>query len=750
MRRNIVTYLIPVVAILLVAMSACTKHEQSPIARDFYALLDSAAKCRTLGLYDSALVFVEMASNKAASPFHGACVKERRAHILYRQGDKERARQLLHEVLDFVDRLQSPGVRENYLKLHALGVLASIEGDDARVKDALRLHMRSAKLAMELHEVQQYITSQMYIFEYEYRKGSYASAIEGLRELLAFCDREGTMGLDRLKILNGLFKAYFALGDIEEAKLYTKRMEELLPENDYTANAMYNVSLYYLSDSIRNASVQRKCIDELQRAISSSRLSFKDNVEALQVLSLHSIKQNELEDASKYLKMLYDLESQEPKERRSLKSEMLLLRYLLATQQVDSATRVLEGVDVQRYRDTDLIQYTIYLAYKSWFAYVVKDYKSSYSLLKQRTMIMDSLRQESISHNLAYKDLQHRRDATILSQQLRIKHQQNELDGMEVQRQIWIVLGIISSLVALLIVIVYRNIRIKRRNAQVKQHNQRLKAEVEHQLDMLEKREVELRRKNYQLQEQIKYASNIQSNMLPDSDSLRSGSFSEMFVIYRPCAMISGDFYWTTQSGSKKYICVGDATGHGIPGAFIAMVSSTILNDIAHSMPDPTPLSLLVELDKNIRSILMTNDNTHANDSVDASMLCIDEKTRKVTLALSRHNAYMVRHTGEVVRLSGVKRSIGDVDPEFMKRPFEEIELDVMQDDCLYLTTDGYESQLGGPQNKKFKRTRMVEMLSKYRFYSMSEQRHYLLSNLEEWMDENEQTDDILMIGVRF
>ncbi|MDO4460928.1 MAG: SpoIIE family protein phosphatase [Bacteroidia bacterium] len=736
--------------IALVAMLSSCNRQGDNVERDFYALLDSADRHIEVQCLDSAMLFVERASSLSSSPYFITITKVYRANVFYQRGDFGRARQLLQEVLDFVDRIQSPGRKELYLKMRTLGLLALVENDFGRVKDALRIHMRAAKLALELHEVQQYIASQMFIFECEHRNGNYVPAIEGLKGLLGFCESENIDNLQRLRILNGLFQTYFSLGDLEEAKVYTKMMEELLPKDDYTASTIYNVSLYYLSDSIRNNSVQQKCVAELQRAIDSSTLSNNYTAEALQVLSLHKIKQNNLLEAGEYLKSLLELEKKEPRERRTIKSKMLLIRYLLASNQIDSASHVLGRVDAERCREVDFVQYTTYLAYKSWLAYVENDYKGAYEFLKTRSTMLDSLRRESISHNLAYKYLQHKRDATVLSQQIRIKNQQEALSEIRFQHQVWLALGIISILVVTLFTIVYRNIRVKKRNAQIKQHNQRLKAEVNYQMGVLEKREVELRRKNHQLHDQIKYASNIQSNMLPDSESLHSSLFSEMFVIYRPCAMISGDFYWTTQSGSKKYICVGDATGHGIPGAFIAMVSSTVLNDIAHSIPDHTPLTLLEEFDNNIRAILKTNDNTYANDSVDVSMLCIDEQTHRVTMALSRHNAYLVRSSGEVVRLSGVKRSIGDVDPEFLKRPFVEIELDVQPEDCLYMTTDGYESQLGGPHNKKLKRNRLVDMLHKYRHYSMIEQRHYLISNLDEWMDDNEQTDDILMIGVRF
>lgn len=748
MRRINYTYWALLFAAIVVVVSACTRSEDKS-GKEFYALLDSASKYRISGKIDSAIMFVDAASSFATTEFQKECVRERKARMLYCIGDREKSRTLLRDVLQYFDRHQYLKDNERSLKLNSLDLLATIEEENGNVKEALRLYQRSAMIAKELGEQEMYINAQLYVSGREYKLGRFTEAIEELQSLLEFCNEESIEGIIKFRIIEGLYKAYLALGDMESARHYISEMESLMIPGNVEERCLYNVSLYYLSDSIKNTALQRQCIEELDKCVGSDKLTLAEKIEALQALALHRIKSGEYEEAGVRLKDLYDAEKIIPKESRSLKSEMMMVRYLIASSQLDSARSILSTIDEQLYKEKDMMQYLTYLAYKSWFAYASKDYKLSYAILKNRALLQDSLKQESISHNLAYKTLRHKRDATIMSQQLKIQHQLSEIEDMSIRRQIVIAFAIVVILLVVLSFVIFRSVRVKRHSAQVKLANMKLEREVKQQTEVLEKREIELRRKNKQLHEQMQYASNIQFSMLPDAETISSVAFSQVFVIYRPCALISGDFYWTSQIGSKKCICVGDATGHGIPGAFIAMVSSTILNDLALTMENPSPLALMTELDNNIRSIFLSNDTSHGNDSVDASMICIDEKENKITLALARHNAYVVNVNGDVKRIAGVKRSIGDIDPEFMKRPFEEIELHLSSGDCLYLMSDGYESQLGGPNYKKFKRNRMEALLSKYREYRMSDQRLCLLKDLEEWMADNEQTDDILMVGMR-
>lgn len=752
MNKWLIKYMILLAGMVSVIMllSACGSKGEDMPENHVPHLLSQAKSHRTSGDLDSAIIYSDKAYSLASTLYLKALCKEEKAQTLYLMGELETCSQLVRDAMDYFHYNQTLTNDEKRLNARLLSLMWKMEISDGDVKEAYRSAMRLAKIAKEVGLKNEYVDATLYVNEHEYKIGNYMSAIEGLRDLLEYCEKEGVVGVRKLRVLDGMYKVHFALGDVAAARQYVTMMEQVASRQNVEETCLYNVSLYYLSDSIKNAALQRQCIEILEAKKDDELLSEEDRIDVLQVLLLHSIKSSDISKAKEYDQVLQEINETGLKDvYRSLKTQMLHVRYLLSSGQMDSVGKVLDGIDERYYRENDMQQYTTYLAFTSWYAYLTKNYKKSYEILKRRSLLLDSLKKESISNSLAYRAFQYRRDTTILSQKLFIHKQESEINAISERRQVWVAMIIISALVAILIFVSLRTIRIRKHKEEVRRMNEKLEKEVDLQMSVLEKREVELSQKNKQLREQMIYASNIQGSMLPDQSTISSNVFADYFLIYKPCALISGDFFWTAQTGEKKFICVGDATGHGIPGAFIAMVSSTILNDLVLTMSQPTALSLITELDANIRSMLLTNDTTRGNDSVDASMICIDERTHEMTIALARHNAYVVNKRGEVNRYPGVKRSIGDTDPEFMKRPFEEVSLVVESGDCLYMTTDGYESQLGGINNKKLKRYKMNDFFLKYKDYSMSEQKLSLLNELHDWKGENEQTDDILMIGMR-
>lgn len=744
-------YIVLLIGVITVIMSllSCGKREETP-ENHVLQLLSQSKNNRQEGNLDSAIVYSNMAYSLASTSYLKALCKEEKAQTLYLKKDIESCSQLIRDAMTYFHHNQTLTDEEKKFQVRLLSLAWKMESADGNVKEAYRSALRVSKIAKEVGMKSEYVEANLFINKHEYMSGNYMASIGGLRDLLEYCDKEGVTGIKKLRVLGSIYKVHFALGDVATAKQYVTMMEQVVSKQEVDELCLYNIALYYLSDSIKNVALQRQCIDVLEEKKDDQLLSEDMRIDILHVLFHNSMKTRDIPKAKEYDGILMRGNEAEMKDvYKSLKTQMLHLRYLVTTSQFDSVGSVLEGIDEGFYRENDMQQYATYLAYESWYAYYTKDFKKSYEILKRRSLLMDSLKQESISHNLAYKEFLYRRDTTILSQKLFIHKQETEINTLSTRRQVWMAVILISALVAALVFISLRTIRIRRHKEEVRRMNEKLEKEVAHQMSVLEKREVELRQKNKQLREQMLYASNIQGSMLPDQSTISSNVFADYFLIYKPCTLISGDFFWTAQSGEKKFICVGDATGHGIPGAFIAMVSSTILNDLLLTMSQPTALSLITALDANISSMLLTNDITHGNDSVDASMLCIDERTHEITIALARHNAYVVNKNGLVTRYAGVKRSIGDTDPEFMKRPFEEMKLEVESGDCLYMTSDGYESQLGGVSNKKLKRNKMNDFFLKYKDYSMSEQKLSLLNELNDWKGGNEQTDDILMIGMR-
>ena len=130
-------------------------------------------------------------------------------------------------------------------------------------------------------------------------------------------------------------------------------------------------------------------------------------------------------------------------------------------------------------------------------------------------------------------------------------------------------------------------------------------------------------------------------------------------------------------------------------------------------------------------------------------MFCLDTDAHSTKLCLARHIAYIIRKDGTFETINGTKRSICDYDRTFTEKEFEEFDIDLQEGDRIYMTSDGYESQMGGSQNKKLRRNRMASFFSDIADKPMSVQKIELERRLEEWQGSNEQTDDILIIGLK-
>ena len=718
------------------------------LSERFYGLINKADTFYYSSQTDSALKVLSDAYFLADNDYDRAYAKQEMAWTYYSIGNVDQTRAILRECMEYYDRHKTLDKRILNRKMSALMLLADIEREKGNVKEALRQYARAANIAREIDDHKVYVDAQTYIYTNEESVGNYATAIEGYKSVLEFCDHENMQGY-RFSILNKLQRSYLQLGDITECRNYVSQMERTLVRGDKMEDCVYNVALFYLSDSIKNVAMQRHCVRILEEMTKDGDVRYLRETGLYEVLVLYYIEQEDFEKARNYLGILSEMENNEPNNDLPVATRMLFVRYFISSMQLDSARIELSLMDPDRVKEESIADYMRYMAYSSWLCFRKADYQCAYSVLKNRYLILDSLKKESIRHNVAYKSYQYSRDTTVLSQDLQLKHQMNHISDMKFWRQIVFAVLLLVVLLVAFVAFVMNARRMRKHADEIKQRNHRLESEVVRQTNVLEKREQELKKKNDELHEQMRYASNIQHCMLPAKESLENKYISEYFVLYKPCTLISGDFYWTSQLGSKKFICLGDATGHGIPGAFIAMVSSTILNDLALSIPEPTPLKLLTELDVSIRNILMTNDVSHGNDSVDISMLCIDESTQKMTIALARHTAYVVRERGEMLKIPGVKRSIGDTDPEFVKRPYAETTLDLHKGDCLYMTSDGYESQLGGPLYKKMKRNRMTELFLKYYMLPLNLQMKSLDDELLAWQNGGEQTDDVLMMGMR-
>ncbi len=248
-----------------------------------------------------------------------------------------------------------------------------------------------------------------------------------------------------------------------------------------------------------------------------------------------------------------------------------------------------------------------------------------------------------------------------------------------------------------------------------------------------------------ELRESIRYAGLIQKALLPQNKSF-SRLLPSHFILFMPRESLSGDFYWVKRINGCIYLAAADCTGHGIPGALMSFLGITFLNEVVRNGNSHRANRILNALREKVMDALQqTGKENEARDGMDFSLCIIDPSTRKMQFAGANNPVYLVRDR-ELVELKADKMPIGVNAAD--EKPFKNREILLEPDDRLYLFTDGYTDQFGGPRNKKFKFRAFRKILLDIHRESMAKQRRILEKTIFEWMGDEEQLDDILIIGV--
>jgi serine phosphatase RsbU (regulator of sigma subunit) len=262
---------------------------------------------------------------------------------------------------------------------------------------------------------------------------------------------------------------------------------------------------------------------------------------------------------------------------------------------------------------------------------------------------------------------------------------------------------------------------------------------------MLQKNIIE--EKNKSITDSIRYAQYIQQSILPDHGTIRR-LIPESFVLYRPKDIVSGDFYWIASAGNYIYIAVVDCTGHGVPGAFMSMVGHNVLSNAIKQLSSPSTSELLAFLQSEVTDLFSQNSqNYNMRDGMDLSLVRLDLKNGKMQFSGANnpvchiHNNILTEYKGNKVAISAQNEN-----KDFI---FSLQETDIAHSDMVYLFSDGYADQFGGPKGKKFKYKPLQQLLLSVHTRSMPEQYKVLNETLDEWRGNLEQVDDVLILGFR-
>lgn len=518
---------------------------------------------------------------------------------------------------------------------------------------------------------------------------------------------------------NAIGSAYMGLRDYDSALKIYKEGLSYTDTNDIRlySDGLNNVGVVYHDKTqldsayfyFKKAYRLRKQTDYM-RGIANSL----DNIG----LVLSELKND---SAEYYLLKAYDIKKQIGHPASLFLAQRNLANYYNSNQKHQLALKYLkEGEKNAITNDLTKETYEVYEGYSEIYE-KLGDYKISNKYLKKFHYLKDSLVNKEntkelgrIEVSLEYKQKKALDDAEN-GKKIAIEKQKQK------SQLIVIIIVIVGAfLIAILLLVIYRKLRITRKQNKI----------IEHQHE--------------EIQDSISYAKRIQSAILPPS-SILTERLGKHFVSYKPKDVVAGDFYWLEQHDNITFFAVADCTGHGVPGAMVSVVCHNALNRAVRefALRDTGQI-----LDKVRELVLITFEMSEEQmkDGMDICLCAWNKADNKLQFSGANNPLYYVKES-ILEQIKGTKQPIGYSDSPV---PFEAHTIDLNDVSAIYLTTDGYADQFGGERNKKFSHKRLRNMLLENSPKPMNEQKSILESEINSWIDKgnDEQIDDICLMGV--
>lgn len=322
------------------------------------------------------------------------------------------------------------------------------------------------------------------------------------------------------------------------------------------------------------------------------------------------------------------------------------------------------------------------------------------------------------------------KEKVITQQQLTIKEEQ--LQYSEAKSKITTLLFVVILCILLIVFVSFIFYRAKKLNQKINTQ----KKEIELQKIIVEE-------KNKEITSSIAYAKRIQNAILPPI-KLINEHLPNNFIFYLPKDIVAGDFYWMQKVNDTILFAVADCTGHGVPGAMVSVVCDNALNRATRELNLQQP-SKILDAVSDIVIETFAKSEADVKDGMDIALCSLNMKTNVLEYAGANNSLYLIRN-GELFETKADKQPIGK---SLIKHPFTNHTIELYKNDSIYLFSDGYADQFGGPKGKKFMYKAFKQMLIRYSSLPVKEQEEAIKSTFFKWKEIHEQVDDICILGVK-
>ncbi len=594
-----------------------------------------------------------------------------------------------------------------------LGKVYTMQGD---FEKAIDLYQQNLKISQELNYNAGIANSLNCIAPVYMKLKQNDKAIEYFKEALDIYEQMDSKGSDYAACLNNIANVYKELNDHKKSVEYYLKALDIL-QNTNSTNSDMATLLINIGDEYEMSADYKKALEYYQKALNL---------------------QEEVDNKEGMARSLFHIAGIYNEMKNYLTALDFYNKSLAISQEINVSALYLSNL--QKLSDTYKMLGQIDKAL---------EYKDQYIIAKEIVVNQEM--------NGKLTEMQTKYDSDKKQHQIEIMGKEKEVQAT---RQRFIVIASVIGLLTLLITVffIYNRYRMKKKShADLELKNQHImqqKEEIEAQRDEIEIQKQLVEEKNHEVMDSIRYAKRIQSAVMPRADYIDS-FLNDYFIIFKPKDIVSGDYYWMTKRGNWLVIVAADCTGHGVPGAFMSMLGISFLNEIVSKSHVVTAAMALNELRAYVvKSLQQKGVVGEQKDGMDIVFTAINMETLEMHYSGANNPLYLVRNA-ELTEYKADKMPIAIY--EEMK-PFTDNVIQLQKGDTIYMNSDGYEDQFGGPKGKKFMSKQFKNTVVAMQDKSMVEQGEFLDKSIEDWKafidpvtnEPYEQIDDILVIGVRF
>ena len=619
---------------------------------------------------------------------------------------------------------------------------------------------------------------------YQYQ-GNYPQALENyLQSLKIFEQIKDEPGI--ANVLNNIGIVYRNQGNNQKALTYFARVQKIDEQNnDQTglASILNNLgSIYYQEDDYQKAReyfLESLKIEENLKDNAGISISYNN-------LGLVALAEDKVEDAIAYYQKALVLDE---KEGNKTSASGTLNNLAYAYQKKDNLNKALNfalkgyglAEEVNSQELVMQLSETLMTIYEG-----LKDFEKAYEYqtyhLFAKEEVFNEANTKKVANLQSAYELEKKQAEVAL---LRANEERSKAQSARRQSIIVFTIMIIIVLALGIIGLYVSNQRRKKMNGVLRNQRNVLrekneeinqqKEEILAQRDAIEERNSEIVAKNQDIESSIQYAKRIQEAILPNQEEMKQ-ALPQHFIYYRPRDIVSGDFYWFAKTeplplyaespdfqgnkllkgfeNEKLILAAVDCTGHGVPGAFMSAIGDSLLNHIVFDRRLHEPASILKALQDGVRKALR-QDEIENRDGMDMGLIVIDMEKKELTFAGAKNSLWIIQND-EMTEIRGDVVSIGGWQPD-QHYQFTTHTFSIDSSTSIYMASDGYQDQFGGPKGKKFMRRKLRELFKEIYHKPMEEQHRIIDSTMKEWMSfpaanaaQHDQVDDMLVVGVRF